>query len=63
MSLVLPICTSLCYFGPYAILRRIRVQMVRLLGVDSTQKCRIDHCLLQVVECNLMHGCPVPFEI
>ena len=63
MSLVLPVCTSLCCHGPYAILSSIRLQMVRLSGVDSTQMCRTDHCLLQLVKCSLMHGCPLPFEI
>ena len=37
--------------------------MVRLSGVNSTQLCRSDHCLLQLVEGSFMHGCPLPFEI
>ena len=37
--------------------------MVRLPGVDSTQMCRMDHCLLQLVEGSLMHSSPLSFEI
>ena len=63
MSLVFLIRTSLCSRGPYAILRNIRVQMPRLSGVDSTEMCHIDHCLLRLVEVSLMQGCPLLFEI
>ena len=63
MSLVLPLCTWLCLRGPYTVLRGIRVQMVRLSGVDSTQMCCIEHCLLQVVSGGLIYGCPLRFKI
>ena len=32
MSLILPMCKSLCYRSPYAIPRSIRLQMVPLPG-------------------------------
>ena len=37
--------------------------MIRLSGVDSTEMCRIDRRLLQLVEKNLMYSCPLPLEI
>ena len=60
MSLVHPMCRSLCKGSPYAILQSILVPMVLLLGVNSTQMCRTDHCLLQLVKGSLMHSCPLP---
>ena len=63
MSFVFPMRTSLRYRGSYTIPPSIRVQMVWLSGVDGTQMCRIDHCLLQLVEGGLMYRCPLPFAI
>ena len=37
--------------------------MIQLSGADSTDMCRIDHCLLQLVEESLMYGCPLPLEV
>ena len=63
MSLVIPMRTSLRYRGPHAILRSIRVQVIRLPRVYGTQMWRIDHCLLQLVKGSLVYSCPLPLEV
>ena len=63
MSLVLPMCASLRWRGTHAVFRSNRVQVIRLSGVDNNEMCRIDHCLLQLVEGSLMYGCPLPLEV
>ena len=63
MSLVLSMRKSLRYRGRHAIFRSICVQVIRLSGVDGIEMCRIDHCLLQLVEGSLMHSCPLPLKI
>ena len=63
MSLVLSMGKLLRWRGTHAIFRSIRVQVIRLPGVDGTEMCRIDHCLLQLFEESLMHSCPLQLKI
>ena len=37
--------------------------MIGLSGLDGTEMCRIDHCLLQPVQGSLVHSCPLPLQI
>ena len=50
MSLVLSMRTSLRQRSTHAVFRSVCVQVIRLLSVDSTKMCRIDHRLFQLVE-------------
>ena len=43
--------------------RNIGVQVIRPLGVDGTQMCLIDHCLLQLIGGSLLYSCPLPLEV
>ena len=63
MSLVLSMRTSLRQRSTHAVFRSVCVQVIRLSGVDSTEMCRIDHRLSQLVEGSLMDGCPFPLEV
>ena len=63
MSLVLPLRTSLRQRSTHAVFRSVCVQVIRLSRVNSTEMCRIDHRLLQLVEGSLMDGCPFPLEV
>ena len=49
--------------APTQSLKSLRVQLIRLLGVHGTQMCRIDHCLLQRVECSLVYSCLLPLKV
>ena len=37
--------------------------MIRLLGVNGTQMCRIDHCLFQLAEGSLVSGCALRIKV
>ena len=63
MSLVLSVRTSLRQRSNHAVLRSVCVQVIQLSRVDSTEMCRIDHRLLQLVEGSLMDGCRFPLEV
>ena len=63
MSLVLSMRTSLRQRSTHAVFRSFCVQVIRLSMVDSTEMCRIDHRLLQLVEGSLMDGCPFPLKV
>ena len=63
MSLVLPMRTSLRQRSTHAVFRSVCVQVIRLSGVDSTEMCRTDHRLPQLVEGSLVDGCPFPLEV
>ena len=63
MSLVLSMRTSLRQRSTHAVFRSVCVQVIRLSRVDSTEMCRIDHRLLQLVEGSLMDSCPFPLEV
>ena len=62
MSLVLSMRTALRQRSTHAVFRSVGVQVIRLSTVDSTEMCRIDLRLLQLVEGSLMDGCPFPLE-
>ena len=63
MSLVLSMRTSLRQRSTHAVFRSVCVQVIRLSRVDSTEMCRIDHRLIQLVEGSLMDSCPFPTEV
>ena len=63
MSLVPPMRTSLRQRSTHAVFRSVCVQVIRLSGVDSTEMCRADHRLLQLVEGSLVDGCPFLLEV
>ena len=63
MSLVLPMRTSLRQRSTHAVFRSVCVQVIPLSGVDSTEMCRTDHRLLQLVEGSLVDGCLFPLEV
>ena len=55
--------TSLRQRSTHAVFRSVCIQVIRLSRVDSTEMCRIDHRLLQLVEGSLMDGCPFPLKV
>ena len=63
MSLVLSMRTSLRQRSTDTVFRSVCIQVIRLSRVDSTEMCRIDHRLLQLVERSLMDDCPFPLEV